>query len=74
VKTKTPQKRPKPPVIQLAEENAPWVIISKASSDTGLTELLIRGIKIRRFGNADYVRPTALNSWILNDEKEDKQS
>jgi hypothetical protein len=67
------RKRPKSPTIRLIEASAPWVLISKAALDSGLTELLIRnaGLGLRKFGNADYVRPTELNAWILNDGKEE---
>ncbi|MEI7910654.1 MAG: hypothetical protein WCK77_13540 [Verrucomicrobiota bacterium] len=72
---KTARKRPKSPSIRLIEESAPWVLISKAAQESGLTELLIRntGITRRPFGNADYIRPTALNAWILADGKEGPQ-
>lgn len=71
----TARKRPKSPSIRLIEESAPWVLISKAAEDSGLTELLIRnsGIKLRKFGNADYIRPADLNAWILTDGKEETQ-
>jgi len=74
VKTQTPRKRPKSPVIQLVEENAPWMLISKAALDSGLTELLIRqsGIFLKKFGTADYICPTELNAWILKDGKSDQ--
>ncbi len=51
------------------------MLISKAANDSGLTELLIRksGITLRKFGNADYIRPTELNAWILNGGKEGYQ-
>jgi len=67
--------RPKPAVINTISESAPWVLVSKASSESGLTENLIRntGITLRPFGNADYIRPTALNAWILADGKEGPQ-
>ncbi len=62
-----PTTRTKPPSIQTIEASAPWVLISKAATESGLTELLIRQAKVprRRFGTADYVRPTELNTWIL---------
>lgn len=67
--------RPKPPSIQTIEASAPWVLISKAAEQSGLTELLIRksGITLRKFGNADYIAPSGLNAWILNDGKEETQ-
>lgn len=63
-------------MIQFAEECAPLVLLSKASLETGLTERQIRdsGIKLRRFGTADYIRPTELNAWILKDPQEENQS
>ena len=59
--------RPKPTVIRTLTASAPWVLIAKASQDTGLTERLIRQAKIpmRRFGTADDVAPGQLNDWIL---------
>ena len=68
----TARKRPKSTSIKPIEESAPWVLISKAAGESGLTELLIRksGVTLRKFGNADYVRPTDLNNWILADGKE----
>ena len=73
MKNQPPRKRPKSPSIQPIEEKAPWVLIAKASEESGLTELLIRnaGLKLRKFGNADYVKPGTLNAWILNDGKEE---
>ncbi len=70
----TTLKRPKSPSIQPIKESAPWVLVSMAAAESGLTELLIRksGVKLRKFGNADYVRPTDLNNWILADEKEEQ--
>lgn len=69
MKTSTPKKRPKSPTIKTIEESAPWVLISQAAEESGLTELLIRnaGITLRKFGNADYIRPPDLNAWILSD-------
>ena len=71
----TTLKRPKSPSIQPIKESAPWVLISKAAAESGLTDLLIRksGVKLRKFGTADYVRPTELNAWILADGKEETQ-
>jgi hypothetical protein len=71
----TARKRPKSTSIRLIEECAPWVLISKAAKDSGLTELLIRnsGIKLRKFGTADYIKPGDLNVWILADGKEEPQ-
>ena len=59
--------RPKPALIRTIPEEAPWVLLSKAADDSGLTELLIRkaNLQIRKFGNAFYVAPAALNAWIL---------
>ncbi len=67
MKTKTP--RPKPPAIKPIKEDAPWVLISLAAAESGLTELLIRksGVTLRKFGTADYVRPVELNAWINGD-------
>lgn len=75
MKTTSPRKRPKSPYIKLIQEIAPWVLISQAADESGLTELLIRnsGIKLKKFGNADYIRPTELNAWILSDGKEETQ-
>lgn len=66
-------KRPKPPTIKTVDEIAPWILVAKASAETGLTELLIRksGVRLRRFGNADYVRPRELNDWINDEGKEE---
>ena len=71
----TARKRPKSPTIKTIEESAPWVLISQAAQESGLTDLLIRksGITLRPFGNADYVRPTDLNAWILDDGKGETQ-
>ncbi len=75
MRAQTARKRPKSPSIRLIEESAPWVLISKAAKDSGLTDLLIRdsGLTLRPFGNAHYVRPTDLNNWILADGKEGTQ-
>jgi len=69
MKTTSPRKRPKSPSIRLIEESAPWVLISKAVEESGLTEQQIRnsGIKLRKFGTADYIKPGKLNDWILAD-------
>lgn len=69
------QSRPKAPVIQPIQTGAPWVLLSKAATDSGLSERLIRaeGLPLRRFGNADYIRPVDLNAWILADGKEEPQ-
>lgn len=66
------RKRPKSPSISLIELSAPWVLISVAAQQSGLTELLIRksNVTLRKFGNADYVRPTDLNAWIVDGGKE----
>lgn len=63
--------RPKSPAICLIPEEAPWVLLSKAASSSGLTERLIRREKLpmRRFGNADYIRPQDLNAWILGEKE-----
>ena len=65
-------KRPKSPSIQPINESAPWVLISVAAAESGLTDLLVRksGVKLRKFGTADYLRPIELNSWIIGDGKE----
>lgn len=70
--TTTPKKRPKSPAIRPIDESAPWVLISKAAEESGLSEILIRksAIGLRKFGNADYLRPGDLNSWINGDGKE----
>jgi len=64
------QPRPKAPVIKTIEADAPWVLLSKATADSGLSERLIRaeGLPLRRFGTADYISPQVLNRWILNGE------
>lgn len=55
--------------IRPVEEIAPWLLISQAAKESGLTGLLIRnsGITRRPFGNADYIRPADLNAWINGD-------
>lgn len=65
------RKRPKSPSIQNITESAPWVLLSKAAEESGLTELQIRQAKFetKKFGNADFVRPTDVNAWILRSEK-----
>ena len=75
MKTTSTRKRPKSPSIQPIEESAPWVLISKAAEKSGVTELLIRksGLKVRKFGNADYIAPTSLNAWINADGEEKTQ-
>jgi hypothetical protein len=62
--------RPKSPIIQTIHVEAPWVLLSKAASDSGLSEKLIRreNLPMRRFGNADYIRPQDLNNWILGEK------
>jgi len=67
--------RPKPEYINTISESAPWVLLSKASQDTGLTELLIRKAQIpmRRFGTADYIKPGVLNAWIIDGGKGEPQ-
>jgi hypothetical protein len=67
VKKQIPRRRPKSPYIKLIQEIAPWVLISEAAKESGLTEQQIRksGITLRPFGNADYVRPLDLNAWII---------
>lgn len=69
---KTTRRRPKSPSIRLIEESAPWVLISQAAKDSGLTDFLIRnsGTYLRKFGNTDYIKPGDLNAWILNGGKE----
>jgi hypothetical protein len=59
--------RPKAPVIRPITTDAPWVLLSKAVRDSGLTELLIRreNLPTRKFGNAHYIQPKDLNNWIL---------
>lgn len=68
MKTKS---RPKAPIIRPIPEEAPWVLLSKAAKDSGLTELIIRreNFPTRKFGNAHYIRPEVLNSWILTGTK-----
>ena len=75
MKTTTPRKRPKSPTIKTIEESAPWVLISRAAKESGLTDLLIRssGITLRKFGIADYVRPLELNAWIIGDGGKETQ-
>ena len=55
MKTTSTRKRPKSPHIELIQEIAPWVLISRAAEESGLTELQIRKseITLRKFGNAD---------------------
>jgi hypothetical protein len=67
-KSTTPP-RPKSPAIHTIPEDAPWVLLSKAAADSGLTELLIRreNLPTRKFGNAHYIQPKDLNAWILQD-------
>jgi len=69
MKTTSTRKRPKSPYIDLIQEIAPWVLISKAAEESGLTELQIRnfGGTLRKFGNADYIMPEELNAWINGD-------
>lgn len=59
--------RQKPAEITTVRESAPWILLTKAAEQSGLTVLLIRkaGLKLRRFGNADYVAPASLNAYIL---------
>lgn len=66
-KSPNPRPRPKAPVIRTINESAPWVLLSKAAKESGLTMRLIRraNLPMRQFGNADYISPSALNSWIL---------
>ena len=63
--------RPKALEIRAIPESAPWVLLSKAASDSGLTDRLIRqaGLPLRKFGTADYVAPSILNRWILGESK-----
>lgn len=59
--------RPRAVTIRTLQENAPWIIVSRAVKESGLPESEIRNLfPLRRFGNADYVRPSDLNSWILD--------
>jgi len=69
MKSTSTRKRPKSPYIELIQEIAPWVLISKAAEESGLTELQIRnfGGTLRKFGNADYIKPEELNAWINGD-------
>ena len=71
MKPQITRKRPKSHSIQTIAESAPWVLLSKAAEESGLTELQIRQAKfeMKKFGNADFVRPTDLNAWILGCEK-----
>ena len=73
IRTKTT--RPKSPTIETIPASAPWVLVSRAAKESGLTDLLIRksGVPIRTFGNANYVRSDQLNAWILADGKEETQ-
>lgn len=75
MKTTSTRKRPKSLYIELIQEIAPWVLISQAAEESGLTELQIRnsGITLRKFGNADYVKPEELNAWIIDGGKEKTQ-
>ena len=75
MKPQITRKRPKSHSIQTIMESAPWVLVSKAAEESGLTELQIRQAKfeMKKFGNADFVRPADLNAWILGCEKEGSQ-
>lgn len=75
MKTTITRKRPKSTSIKTIEESAPWVLISQAAKESGLTALIIRnsGITLRPFGNADYIRPGDLNAWIIADGEEGTQ-
>lgn len=66
--------RPKSVEIKTVPESAPWILIAQAAEESGLTIHLIRrtGLPLRRFGNADYIAPKALNAWILNGEGENQ--
>jgi len=59
--------RSKAAVIRTIPADAPWILLSRAAKQSGLTELRIRRahLPIRRFGNTDCVAPSALNAWIL---------
>jgi len=75
MKTTPKRKRPKAPSIQTIDETNAWVLISKAADESRLTELQIRksGITLRKFGNADYIRPLDLNTWINSDGEKETQ-
>jgi len=55
--------------IRTINSDAPWVNLKKASAESGLNIKHLRKLALqrRRFGNADYIKPAELNSWILGD-------
>jgi len=62
-------KRPKASVIQVINESAPWVLLSKAIRESGVPERDIKAnLQIRKFGNAFYISPANLNKYILTGE------
>ncbi len=64
--------RPKPRTIHTVPDKAPWMLISEASTESNLTDLNIRrsGLSFRKFGTAEYVRPSDLNKWIEGNGQE----
>lgn len=61
-------KRNRSITIQLVATTAPWIRITEAARQSGLGRSDIRdipGIRVRTFGNADYVDPKVVNAWIL---------
>jgi uncharacterized membrane protein len=55
--------------IRIIPEEVPWIKVSRAVKLSGVSEKLIRStFELRRFGNADYVSPAALNRWITTGE------
>ena len=68
-------KRPKAAVIKVITESAPWVLLSKAIKESGVPERDIKAhLQIRKFGNAFYVSPQALNAWIIGTPDKSPQS
>ncbi len=65
-----PLPRKRPSTITTISPNAPWITVSAASHQSGVSQKVIRsaGLITRKFGNADYVSPQALNDWILGGE------
>ncbi len=62
VKNQITRKRPKSPYIQLIQEIAPWVLISKAAEESGLTELQIRNSGARSGNSVTRTTSTLGNS------------
>jgi len=68
------RKRPKAAVIKVITESAPWVLLSKAIKESGVPERDIKAhLQLRKFGNAFYVSPQALNAWIIGTPQQPQQ-